>query len=138
MRTSDTFLNSSGFTLMELVVVMSLLAMVTMLAMPNLQALYQTVAFSGEQEKIFRQINELGVKAYRRGEGYRLHSENGHLVLPKDILFEKSDDWSIDVVKHITYLSNGACLGGELNLTRNDDSAEKIILREPHCQIFNE
>ena len=138
MRTSDTFRSTRGFTLMELVVVMALLAMVTMLAMPNLQTLYQTVAFSGEREKIIMQINELGAKAYRRGAGYRLHSENGHLDLPRDIPFEMSEEWSINVVKHIRYLSNGACLGGELNLTRNDEGTEKFILRHPHCQIFDE
>ena len=61
---------AGGFTLLELMVVLALVGLVTVLAVPNLERLYEGFTRQAEQGRILNQIGGLGREAMLRGRAY--------------------------------------------------------------------
>ena len=123
-----------GYSLMELLVVLGLLALVTAIAMPNLVNLYRSFSGALELESIERQINGLGFKAYKnerqqvlKAQSYDIENDFFEIALP--------EGWRIEVDQPLMYASNGACSGGSLKILYEDVLRKNVYLKPPYCQI---
>ena len=68
-----------GFTLLELMVVLALVGLVTVLAVPNLQRLYEGFTRKSEQGRILNQVAGLGRQAMLRQRAYAVFGTGGGL-----------------------------------------------------------
>lgn len=132
-----------GYTLLELLVVLSLVGFITAIALPNLVTLSERIASRLQLEDIVTDINSIGFKAFQDSRAYQL-GNTGILQtdVPTDVLnssdaypLDLPDGWQLSVDTPIHYKSNGICLGGELRLHHLDELILNEMLRTPFCQI---
>jgi len=123
--------HSAGFTLLELLVVMTILAALTGVAVPRMYALYEAGERSFERERVLEALGDLPLLAYRAGREYELNE------LPSedsDIPVELPPGWALKSVDGpVLYKRTGICLGGRVDI---DDgySVGRYILAAPHCR----
>ena len=150
---------SSGFTLLELIVVLVLVSVVTALATPNLQRLYGAVARTTERNAILDRFASLGRQALvrrraylvvgtgaqaerKRAEGYPRSDEDAP-SFRRVSSFEQHepyrmnlpDGWTIHVPEPILVRANGVCLGGEVVLSYNGEPDVRLVLEPPYCRV---
>ncbi|KFL37069.1 prepilin-type N-terminal cleavage/methylation domain-containing protein [Arenimonas donghaensis] len=120
-----------GFTLLELLIVLALLAMVTALVVPRMERTYQAIAGSGERDEVHRQLERLPRIA--RSEGRRIDIAEGdvnalaaHLALP--------DGWVVTPLEAIRVEANGLCRGSVLRV-QGRGASEDVELLAPACGV---
>lgn len=120
-----------GFTLLELLIVLALLAMVTALVAPRMERTYQAIAGSGERDEVHRQLERLPRIA--RTEGRRLEIAEGdakalagRLALP--------EGWVVTPLEAIRVEANGLCRASVLRVQGRGGS-EDVQLRAPACGV---
>ena len=150
---------SSGFTLLELVVVLTLVSLMTMMAVPNLQRLYGAVARTTERNAILDRFASLGRQALVHRRAYlvvgsearterkrveRVTRSDGEASSPGRVSsFERHepyrmdlpDGWTIHVPEPILVRANGVCLGGEVALSYNGEPDVRLVLEPPYCRV---
>jgi len=104
-----------GYTLLEMVVVMTIIGLITAITVPKLNLMYERFEFSLEQDDLISQIKVLGYKAYRRGDGFTLEKAFND---PK--LLQMSEEWTLKSGKEIYYSAIGTCSGGVSEITRGE------------------
>ena len=124
----------NGYSLMELLVVLSLLSLITAIAMPNLVNLSRSFSGALELESIVRQINGLGFKAYKNEQRFLLEDQSYEINSPS-LAITLPEGWRIDVDRPLTYAANGVCAGGTLKILYEDILRKNIRLEAPYCQI---
>lgn len=120
-----------GFTLLEMLVVLVILASVAGIATPRLSSLYDSSRAAAERDDVLDQIRGLAHQAWSKGETITFSGwPNGegaeYLALP--------EGWQVAPAQPLKFLPSGVCLGGELALTR----AERFYqyrLRAPYCEV---
>ena len=122
---------SSGFTLLEVLVVLVIISMAVAVIGPRLQRTYDAVVTSGQRQDVIRQLERLPIIA-RSSQGLDLvagsNGLNDRLELP--------DGWSVYPLQPLRVEASGACHSSQLRLQRADESgAEQVKLREPDCVI---
>ena len=125
----------SGFTLVEILVVLAIMGMLTGIALPRLSSAYASVERSGQRRAIQDQIEGLGYRAYSGGKSIMLESSNLSGAQAKDYPLQIPDGWQIKLPKPLRYSSRGICAGGTLALVAPDGSAEKFRLSAPLCRL---
>lgn len=135
---------SAGFTLLELIVVLALVGLVIVLAVPNLERLYEGITRKAEQGRILNQIAGLGRVAMLRGRAYAVYGtgENAdearvdRRVLgfePYDL--EIPDGWEVSLDRPLLVRANGVCLGATVTLAHRGVSAARVVLSAPYCRV---
>ena len=133
-----------GFTLLDLMVVLALVGLVTVLAVPNLQRLYEGFTKRAEQGRILNQIAGLGRQAMLRGRAYALYGtgsdpawEWGGGQLPdfEHYALEVPDGWEVSFDRPLLVRSNGVCLGATMTLIHRGESAAHVVLEAPYCRV---
>jgi len=143
-----------GFSLLELMVVLSLLGLVTLLAFPNLQRLYEGFAKRSEQGRILNQIAGLGREAMLRGRAYGVYETDsdsvsvdaGSVTVDADgkVLgfapypLEIPANWELALDRPLLVRANGVCLGANLTLLHQGEPAVRLMLEAPYCRVDNE
>jgi hypothetical protein len=120
----------SGFTILELLVVLSLMAAMTGLVLPQLSRLYESGQRAFERKQVIDDIAALPYLAFQQQREFTLgetSGDTGPLALP--------EGWTLKVKDGagILYRSNGFCAGGELELLY-DGLVERLMLEAPLCQ----
>ena len=121
---------AGGFTLLEVLVVLVILASLSGVAVPRLWSLYDSSRAATERDEVLDQIRGLAHQAWSQGEAITFSGwPNGegaeHLALP--------EGWQVTSAQPLKFLASGVCLGGEVVLTR----AERLYqyrLRAPYCE----
>ena len=149
-----------GFTLLELIVVLTLVSLMTMVAVPNLQRLYGTVARTTERNAILDQFASLGRQALVRRRAYLVvgsdardeskeraegapRSNGGAPSSERVSSFEHHepyrmdlpDGWTIHLPEPILVRANGVCLGGRVSLAYNGEPDVRLVLEPPYCRV---
>lgn len=137
---------AGGFTLLELLLAMALLAFVVSLALPRLEQLYLRFLFWLDQDQIEREIAGLGARAYLEGRTLRLATwplppprpgaprpppepeigEPVRLTLP--------EGWRVVVDPPILYRPDGACSGGSVAI-ESGEVRRSFRLDAPRCRL---
>jgi prepilin-type N-terminal cleavage/methylation domain-containing protein len=150
----------TGFTLLELIVVLVLLGVVIVLAVPNLNTLYGSISRTTERDYILDQLASLGHRAWtsetnlvvfstrERAEGgadsqsYNSAEAAGRYPSVRNIeLFENFQEYPVDVPSGWTLQldtplrarSTGVCLGTALTLIHRSGASYQRKLVAPYC-----
>lgn len=151
---------SSGFTLLELVVVLTLVSLMTMVAVPNLQRLYGAVARTTERNAIVDRFANLGRQAMLHRRAYLVVGSDTPDETRSRYSTARSDDedapsaerispfeqhepyrpdlpdgWTMHLPEPILVGANGVCLGGEVALSYNGEPDVRLVLEPPYCRV---
>lgn len=140
-----------GYTLLELLVVLAVLAAIVAVAVPRFLQLYARVSFAFQRDDVERQLLELPQEVRRSGRGGILFDPSAG-VHPGDtaaaaatvgsarafeewqpLRMELPGNWSLRVPNPILYHFTGACEGGEVILTVAGLS-NRYVLTPPLCR----
>ena len=153
--------SESGFTLLELVVVLLLLSLVAALAFPNLERLYAGVVRSTERAYILDQFTGLGRRAMQGGRTFVVVASGGGkrsatAAAPREARARPGDTgplppaarrddaphridlpegWEISFDEPLVVRANGVCLGAELTLRHRGEVDVRIRLEPPFCRV---
>ena len=133
----------SGFTLLELLVVLVLGGLLVALAFPNLQQLYASAARNTERDRIVDQLAALGresmaqrrshfvVDAERADNGLGEAAGAGFSPYVVDV----PEGWRLRVEEPVLARANGVCLGGAVTLLHNDLPPRTVRFEAPLCRV---
>ncbi len=134
-----------GFTLLELLVVLALLALATAIAMPNLERLYAAATRVSERDYVLDQVAALGREAMLNGRAYVVFGNAPSLDPAEAARYAEYETYEVDVPQGwrldfdspLVVLANGVCLGGMLTLSQEDDevAAVRLELTPPYCRV---
>lgn len=133
-----------GFTLLELIVVLALVGLVTVLAVPNLERLYEGFARKAEQGRILNRIAGLGREAMLRGRAFAVYGteeESDEAWAGRRTPGYESYDlevpsgWVVSLDRPLLVRANGVCLGATVTLVHDGDSAVRVDLQAPFCRV---
>lgn len=145
----------SGYTLLEMLMVLILFAMIAGIAVPRLTTVYKSVKWSMEKDDVLARISSLGQAARNSGHGfvlfqYPVEAEDSRSTpvaaggnddpriritgttgkIPLDL----PEGWRLKADPPILYTSGGVCLGGNL-IIMHDRMRFEAVLRPPFGTI---
>ena len=120
---------STGYTLLEIIVIISIMGGIAGLAVPRLSVFYESVKASGEKSEVLRQISELGYKAFEGARGFELVRFPQNEDEP-DLPLDLPDGWEIFTDQPVRYTAKGICLGGTLYI-KNKAGSMRVRLEPP-------
>ncbi len=139
--------SQTGFTLLEIVIILVLLGFMAGLALPRLERVYSGMQQSMQRNEALRCIADLGFQAFSRQQQLALtrypavadnDAKHDHpdvfsfsSALSEDI-FPLPENWSVEAEKPIIFQANGICSGGTIIL-RYDEMETRYILAAPFC-----
>ncbi len=134
----------NGFSLLELIVVLALIGLVLVLAVPNLQRLYEGFTRQAERGRILNELAGLGRAAMLRGRAYAVYATanntgeagSGNRVPgyePYDL--NVPEGWAIDLDRPLLVRANGVCLGATIRLSYPGGPSAAVTLEAPYCRV---
>lgn len=114
-----------GFTLVELLVVLVLVALLAGMALPSLLRLRESADRASAHNRILGLLAVLPYRAYISGKPMRLTDKPP---------FDLPQGWSLRVPEPIVYLFSGVCEGGSLVLVAPDGVEYSVRLAPPRCR----
>ena len=119
---------SSGYSLIEVIVVLVLLSLVTSVDIPNLSSPINRFQLRSNQNEVLIQLSGLGYLAYQKQQAIVLYPED-------DLgdVFDLPEGWSIKLEAPIRYQANGICLGGTITIVFEQET-EEFLLAAPFCR----
>lgn len=122
---------AAGFTLLEVLVVLVIIAMAVAVVGPRLQNTYDAVTRSGERADVVRQLERLPLIA-RDKRGLRLAPGSSEL----DTLLELPEGWRAVPLRELRIEATGACHATRVQLQREGDTGlQQVALLEPDCRV---
>lgn len=128
-------LKISGFTLIEIIVVMAIVGLLTGIAIPRLTTLYASVENASQRRAIQDQIEGLGYLAYASGKSIVLESSSESGGQTKDYPLQLPIGWRIELPKPVHYSAQGFCGGGRLIINDPDGGRVAFRLASPLCRL---
>lgn len=136
MRTSDSCRREvMGFTLLELLVVMTVVGLVAAMVGPNLQAMVGSVDRATRRDGLVADIGNLGYRAFVLGQSFELSEPGMNQILSDGSpVLGVPSGWRVRVPQPIRFGFNGICSGGRVELVSPDRVVERLQLRAPDCR----
>ncbi len=122
-----------GFTLLELLIVLALVAMMAALVAPRLQGTYEAVARSGERAEVRRQLESLPLRARDAGRGFELPAEDP-AVFAREL--QLPEGWRLQALAPLRVEANGICHGGRVAV-QGPGITETWTLSMPDCGVVD-
>ena len=119
---------SSGYSLVEVIVVLVLLSLVTSVVIPNLSSTLDRFQLRSNQDEVLIQLSGLGYLAYQKQQAIEFYPDDDL----GDVL-ELPEGWTIELEGPIIYQANGICLGGTITLVYERET-EEFLLTAPFCR----
>ncbi|KTA77981.1 MULTISPECIES: prepilin-type N-terminal cleavage/methylation domain-containing protein [Aeromonas] len=113
-----------GFTLLELLVVLVLVGMIAGMVGPRFIDLAERLRHRNEWQTLQQRINGLPMEVQLTGRPMAL----------QELPWMLPAGWQLKTERPVRYLSNGVCLGGQLQLLQGDEVKRRIVLTPPYCQ----
>ena len=120
-----------GFTLLELLIVLALVAMVAALAAPQLQQTYDAVARSGERAEVARQLARLPVIARSRGEAIVIEDADAAAL---HAYLDLPEGWAARVDGTLRVEASGVCHPAAVEVA-SGGVVETCHLAAPACGV---
>ena len=133
--------SATGFTLLELLVVLALIGMLTALALPNVARVYDNLTLRAERDHILDQFAALGHEAMLRQRAYAVFGTEAAPQDPTDYAdyepypLEVPNGWQVRLDAPLLVYANGVCLGGEVTLAHDDAPEATVSLVAPFCRV---
>lgn len=125
-----------GFTLMEMLVVLTVIGLIAGLATPNLRKLADSVERVTRHDGLVADIAGLPYRAFAMGQGFELGAGSFSALLNDgNPLLVVPGGWQVQIKKPIQYTFNGFCSGGVILLIAPDTSVERLFLEPPVCRV---
>lgn len=124
--------DQSGFTLLEMLVVLAIAGMLAGVTLPNLAKMAERAHLSTQRQSILSGIENLGYRAYSNGKPYSLTALDSTSDTPPFVIPE---GWRLKAERPITFAVNGVCSGGVIVLSGPDQASEQLLLKAPLCRI---
>lgn len=121
--------HARGFTLLELLVVLALIALVAGLAAPNFGRMLDRFTVATQWREVETALDDLPNKAFASGLALRLDESN-----VRELLTTLPNDWSVRISGSIRYRETGWCEGGTLTVTASDGELRTYTLIAPRCE----
>lgn len=155
-------MQSTGYTLIELVVVLIIFSLLAAITAPRLATLYNSVQISYEKSEVIARLNGLSYVAFRNGQNCKLTQYplpvksdetkrtplKPKLNLPSLIKKERDeaerfsdlpeiplklpDDWQLKTDTPIVFHANGVCEGGIVHVI-HQEMILNVTLIPPFC-----
>lgn len=134
--------STTGFSLLELLVVLALVSLIGALAVPNLMALYDSASRATERDQILDQLAGMGREAMLKGHGYAVYGTTpgprptdtpGFSVQPYQLVVPEG--WQVELDRPLWVRPNGVCLGATVTLSHPDAPPVKVALAPPYCRV---
>lgn len=122
---------SRGYTLLEIMLVIALLALATSLVAPAGYRMATSWARAADVEKTLREIGRLPLRA--RDSGSPLHFAPGEEA-PLAQLLDLPDGWTLSLDQPLLVRANGACSGTTATLQTGASGRIPLVIRAPFCQ----
>lgn len=123
---------AAGFTLLELLIVLALIAMAAAVVAPRLQRTYDAIAGSGERAEVVRQLQRLPLLARDAGAAIEIPVQGGAARLAG--LLALPEGWSVSPLSPLRVEASGVCHAARLRV-RGRDVAEIWTLSPPDCGV---
>ena len=120
----------SGFTLIEILVVLVIAGLIAGVALPRLFAISQRYERASQRDSLLTEIGNLGYVAYTKGTPIELGGADAGRPAPVTI----PPGWRIESSRAVLYGFNGVCSGGSITLVAPDGAREELKLQAPACR----
>ena len=122
---------SAGYTLLEMVIVLAVMALATAMVAPASYRMIGTWREAGEVEQVMAQLAALPVKARVDGRELRLQPEDGEALAK---LVQLPEGWQLKLDAPLRVGANGAC-GGTRGTLRTLRQTLNFEIDPPFCKV---
>lgn len=119
---------TAGFTLLEVVVVMAIMALAMGIILPRLGTFADSFGAAHDRETIIEAVASLGFVARTRGQVIEYTGQTE--ILPGEI----PEGWQVQVDQPIRFHASGACDGGTVRVV-GADREFVYRLEPPRCRV---
>lgn len=123
-----------GFTLLELLIVLGIIATATALVAPRLQSTYEAIVVSGERAEVRRALERLPLRARSQGADLEFPvSEEG--VGKLMVMLDLPNGWSVRPMDPVMVHASGVCERARLHVSAGRQVRESWTLDAPLCTV---
>lgn len=121
--------SARGFTLLEVLIVLALMAFAAAMVAPRLQRTYDAIAGSGERAEVVRQLERLPMLARESGQALVVPADG---TMPSALAFPAG--WSVQPADALRVEASGVCHAGAVLVTGRG-TRERWELAAPDCGV---
>ena len=121
---------ASGFSLLEMLVVLALVSIMVALVAPRLAGTVRAIASSGERAEVQRQIEQLPLLA--RGSGHPILAGEDEPLVAEGLVLP--DGWKVSAASPLRVAANGICHPARLRV-EGAGVVEEWSVAAPDCSL---